>query len=279
MPSIAALLTVHNRCNLTLNCLDTLFAQQLPQGTQLEVYLVDDGSTDGTAGQIRRRFPQVHIIPGDGSLFWGGGMRLAWDNASRRDYDYYLWLNDDTKLFPGAIQVLMTTAADLRQRHNRDPIVVGSTHDERTGVLTYGGKWLRNQVLIAPGPEPKPCNTMNGNIALIPRAVFAQVGNVSVEFTHAMGDHDYSLRATALGIPVFIAPGYLGTCSVGPSSSWTRRETTFRNRWQVLHTPKGLPPREYSEFLRRHAPSKRLWRLFKLYARVAVPSLWDRKAL
>jgi GT2 family glycosyltransferase len=279
MPALAALLTVHNRCNLTLNCLDTIFAQTLPDDFALQVYLVDDGSTDGTAGQIRRRFPQVHVIPGDGLLYWGGGMRLAWDNASRGDYDYYLWLNDDTKLFPGAIQVLLATAADLRERHGRDPIVVGSTHDEHTGVLTYGGKWLRHQVLIAPGAVPKPCDTMNGNIVLIPRAVFAEVGNVSREFTHVLGDQDYSLRAAAMGIPVYIAPGYLGMCSVGPLSSWARRETPLRKRWQVLHTPKGVPPKEYSEFLRRHAPSKRLWRLLKLYGRVAFPSIWGRKTV
>lgn len=277
MPRIAALLTVHDRCRLTMDCLDALFAQELPGGFDLEAYLVDDGSTDGTSDQVRRRFPAVRLIRGDGSLYWGGGMRRAWEEASRAQHDYYLWLNDDTKLLPGAITVLFATAADLRQRHGREPIVAGSTRDEQTGVLTFGGKWVRSGAPIEPRAQPMPCDAINGNIALIPNSAFAAVGNISPEFTHALGDHDYSLRAAARGIPVYIAPGYLGVCSHTSPSLWTSREVPFRKRWQVLHTPKGLPPKEYNEFLRRHMPRKRLWNLMMLYARVGFPSLWNRK--
>jgi len=277
MPRIAALLTVHNRCRFTLDCLDSLFTQKLLDGFELDTYLVDDGSTDGTSEEVHRRFPQVRLICGDGSLYWGGGMRRAWEEASRTHYDYYLWLNDDTKLFPGAILVLLATVAELHRRHGREPIVAGSTRDERTGVLTFGGKWMRASVLIEPCAQPMPCDAINGNIALIPHSVFAEAGNISREFTHALGDHDYSLRACAMGIPVYIAPGYLGVCSPTLSSPWTLREVPFRKRWQVLHTPKGLPPKEYSEFLRRHMPRKRLWNLLRLYARVALPSIWGGK--
>ena len=277
MPGIAALLTVHNRCHLTLNCLDALFTQELPDGFILETYLVDDGSTDGTSDEVRGRFPQVRLIRGDGSLYWGGGMRRAWQEASQRHYDYYLWLNDDTKLLPGAILTLLATAAELCRRHGCEPLVAGSTHDERTGMLTYGGKWMRTGVLIEPHDQPMRCDAINGNIALIPHSVFAAAGNISPEFTHALGDHDYSLRASAMGIPVYIAPGYLGVCNPTSPSLWTSREVPFRKRWQVLHTPKGLPPKEYSEFLRRHVPRKRLWNLLKLYTRVALPSIWHGK--
>lgn len=277
MSGIAALLTVHNRCRLTLDCLDALSRQELPGGFRLETYLVDDGSTDETAGEVRRRFPAVRLISGDGSLYWGGGMRRAWEEASRRHYDYYLWLNDDTKLLPGAIMALFDTAIALRCRHGREPIVAGATCDELTGVLTFGGQWMRDGVLIEPRSQPMPCDAINGNIVLIPNSVFAAVGNLSPEFTHAMGDHDYSLRAAAMGIPVYLAPGYLGVCSATSASIWTSPEVPFRKRWQVLHTPKGLPPKEYGEFLRRHMPRKRLWNLLKLYARVAFPSIWCRK--
>jgi hypothetical protein len=36
------------------------------------------------------------VLGGDGSLFWNGGMRLAYADAMRSDFDYYLWLNGDT---------------------------------------------------------------------------------------------------------------------------------------------------------------------------------------
>ena len=67
----------------------------------LNVYLVDDGSTDGTSEAVKKNFPQVNIIKGDGTLFWNGGMRVAFSKAMESEHDYYLWLNDDTILnFP-----------------------------------------------------------------------------------------------------------------------------------------------------------------------------------
>jgi len=204
-------------------------------------------------------------------------MRRAWEEASRVGFDYYLWLNDDTRLVAGAIHVLLATAAQLYQRHGRAAIVAGATRDEQTGEPTFGGKWMKDDSLIEPRDEPLPCDAINGNIALIPQQVFELVGNLSQDFTHAIGDHDYSLRAAAQGVPVYLAPGYLGFCSPTAGSSWTLREVSLRRRWQVLHSPKGLPPQEYSEFLRRHMPRKRLWKLLKLYARVVFPSVWVGK--
>ena len=42
-------------------------------------------------------FPNVNLVQGSGDLFWNQGMRLAWNTAIKvRDFDFYLWLNDDT---------------------------------------------------------------------------------------------------------------------------------------------------------------------------------------
>ena len=47
MNTIAVLITSFNRKNSTLKCLGKLFSQNLKE-YYLGVYLVDDGSTDGT---------------------------------------------------------------------------------------------------------------------------------------------------------------------------------------------------------------------------------------
>lgn len=77
MRTIAALLTVYNRKEKTLACLRELFAQNIPDNYILNVYLTDDGCTDGTPEAIAIEFPSVHIIKGDGSLFWNRGMYAA----------------------------------------------------------------------------------------------------------------------------------------------------------------------------------------------------------
>ena len=93
---IAAVMAVHNRRDLTLACLDSLRAQQLA-GDTLDVFVLDDASTDGTAAAVLERHPDVRLLRGNGQLYWNGGMRRAFGEAMAADYDYYLWMNDDTR--------------------------------------------------------------------------------------------------------------------------------------------------------------------------------------
>jgi len=67
--TIAVLMTCHNRKATTLKCLGGLTEHALPSGYRLAIYLVDDGSTDGTADAIASEYPDVHLIRADGSLF------------------------------------------------------------------------------------------------------------------------------------------------------------------------------------------------------------------
>jgi len=57
MKRIVAMLTCHNRKDLTLACLNKLCSQVLPDDFSLEFVVVDDGSRDGTAEAIREAFP------------------------------------------------------------------------------------------------------------------------------------------------------------------------------------------------------------------------------
>ena len=79
---IAVIITCHNRKEKTLHCLTNLFEAKKAYGhneVRLAVFLTDDGCTDGTAEAVDQLFDrhEIHIIKGDGSLYWPGGMRAA----------------------------------------------------------------------------------------------------------------------------------------------------------------------------------------------------------
>jgi GT2 family glycosyltransferase len=257
----AVLITCHNRKPKTLACLAALFNQELPPDLTIDVYLVDDGSTDRTAEEVHQAYPQVKILQGDGSLFWNGGMRKAFAEALKQDYDYYLWLNDDTFLYPEAIASLLTTSHHLAAQGNERAIVVGSMCHPETGELTYGGlarsSWWHpfKYRLVEPGTEAKPAETMHGNCVLIPRTVVQAIGNLDPAFTHSIGDIDYGLRAQRQGCSVWVAPGYAGKCQTNPpqAHAWHAPDLTLQQRLQKANQTKGFPPSESKVFCQRHA--------------------------
>lgn len=273
---LAVLMTCHNRRAKTLACLEALYKQELPADIEIHVYLVDDGSTDGTKEAVRASYPTVKVLPGNGSLFWNGGMRLAFAEGIKSDYDYYLWLNDDTLLYPKALNILLTTSRLLIDKGYGRAIVIGSTQDPETGVFTYGGMvrkswWHPLQFApIEPGEEVKPCLTMNGNCVLIPRTVLKAVGNLDAAFTHSTGDIDYGLRSQQQGCSIWVAPRYVGTCkhNVIGVRAWDEPDITLRERWNQVNQPKGLPINEWKMFAHRHAGL--LWQIYWLlpYARL-----------
>ena len=66
-PVVAVLMASHNRIGTTLQCLESLRTQQT-EGVEIEIFLVDDASTDGTAAAVSEHFPNVHLIGGGGAL-------------------------------------------------------------------------------------------------------------------------------------------------------------------------------------------------------------------
>ena len=275
MKTIATLITCHNRKDKTLACLDALFSNNLPDGFLLDVFLVDDGSTDGTSEAVTAHYPQVNIISGNGNLYWTRGMHKAWQTArNTNDYDYFLWLNDDTYIYENTLQVLISSAASTTNKE----IIVAASCSEVTGKLTYSGFFV-NGDKISPSDELIQAHTFNGNCVLIPKYVYQQIGTIDPLFHHAMGDMDYGLRAAKKGIKSLIAPGYLAFCEGHDTlPQWCLKKTPFKNRIKSLYSPLGnSQPYYYFRYGLRHFGFKiAMLHLLSMHLRVLFPTIWEK---
>jgi GT2 family glycosyltransferase len=267
--TLAVLMTCHNRREKTLLCLRKVFGQTGIEGIEVHVFLVDDGSTDGTSESVREQFPQVNLIAGNGNLFWNGGMREAVAHACARGFDFYLLLNDDSDLMPDALGRLFGTWRSLPQ----PSIVVGSLCDPVTGKLTYGGSRTVSRlnplhtVMVEPTDVPQECDVFNGNVVLVPRAAMETLENLSERFTHRSGDYELALRAKRHGIRSWIAPGFFGRCGRNAvTGTWRDPALPARVRIKKFLAPTGSPVRERWYLMSRYGGP--LWPIYFVSAHV-----------
>ena len=225
---IAVLLTCFNRKQKTVSCLDGLFSAQhafnarTKDQMELEVFLTDDGCTDGTADALKSQFSDhtIHILQGTGSMYWAGGMRFCWREAMKRhsEWDYYLLINDDTEMIKNLFEELFEAEKYAVEHYGQEGIISGITcAKDDSSKLTYGGDVWVNRFLgttrrLTPNGEPQMCDFTNANILLVPSKVVDKIGIFIDEFHHGKADYDYSNYARKNGIPVLLTANFCGRC-------------------------------------------------------------------
>ena len=278
MKTLAIIITVYNRKNKTLQCLRNIKEQYIQTGNNIivDIYLTNDGCTDGTPEAILENYPDVNVIEGDGSLFWNRGMYVAWQEAAKQNYDFYLWLNDDN-LKIDALERLLLCSISKEEK----AIVIGSCCSSMNDkTITYGG-YSKEGKLITNVEFEQKCKVFNGNIVLIPRYVFEQIGFNDHHYHHALGDFDYSLKAYNEGIESFVAKGVYGICDLHESlPKWCDPNVPLCERWKAFHKPggNGSNPFEFFYYKKKnYGIIPACVTFISNYIHVLFPKLWHKK--
>lgn len=124
---IHVITAVHNRRAITEKFVESLLSQTY---REIHLLLVDDGSSDGTDQMVRERFPRSTILYGDGNLWWGGALQLAfqWLMEHAEGEDSVLLTNDDTCYEENYIE----TGVRLLQEYPQT-LVAGSGYGLKSG--------------------------------------------------------------------------------------------------------------------------------------------------
>lgn len=103
--TVSILIVSYNTCDLTLACIQSIYDQA--DDETFEIIVVDNVSADGSADEIEKRFPDLHLIRAQENLGFGRGNNLA---AQQATGDYLLLLNPDTVVLDHAIDRLVRFA-------------------------------------------------------------------------------------------------------------------------------------------------------------------------
>jgi GT2 family glycosyltransferase len=98
----------HDGGDLTLRCLESVLASDWPPAA-LEVVLVDNGSSDGVTGRVRRELPAVTVIEAGRNLGFSAGCNLG--IRSLGAVDHVALVNNDATVAPGWLAPLVEALA------------------------------------------------------------------------------------------------------------------------------------------------------------------------
>lgn len=256
MIKTAVLITVYNRREVTLQGLRTLYKaidylqkKQPETNYKFDIYMTDDGCTDGTGDAVRKEFPDVHVIQGDGSLYWSGGMRKAWQTVidSGKDYGFYLWFNDDADLYEDALVTMFNS-----EKEAGDNAIISGAFCDKEGRVSYGGRNHRQHIL-EPNGELQSIYLMNGNLVLISIKVVDSLGIIDGIFSHSFGDWDYGCRAIESGYSVYLTAKYVGRTERHDNDIEPFLNTQYgmRKRFSLLYSDKHSSKKSFI-FCKRH---------------------------
>lgn len=257
-PDVSILLVLYNQAELTFACLSSI--AEVTNGSTLgvEVIILDNGSSDATAGLLHRIEGARIIRSPDNLHFLRGANRAARDARGK----YLLFLNNDALLMPGALETAVRESeADASVGAIGGRIVLPD------GTLQEAGSIVWNDgVCVGYGRGERPdapefmyrrdVDYCSGAFLLTPRSLFESMGGFDERYAPAYYEEtDYCLRIWQSGRRVVFDPGIVILHYEFGSSSTSEQALELQQRnWAIFRERHAA----WLESQQAHAPSNLL---------------------
>ena len=197
---------VHNRINFTISCLDSLRNQTFKD---FKIVVIDDGSTDKTSEIIKKEYPEVILLHGDGNYWWTKSINLGIKHVLQFNPKYILTMNNDTLADKVFLEKMFYWA------EKKYPSLLGALAiDVQTNRPVYGGeiinwktgssKILLNEITSTELKGLHEVSHFPGRGLLIPTEVFKSIGLFDEKtFPHYAADYDFTLKAGRFGYKIY----------------------------------------------------------------------------
>jgi GT2 family glycosyltransferase len=227
-------------------CLSSVYAQRISD-VEVEVLLVDNGSSDGSADFVREHFPDTKIIQNEKNV---GFTRAVNQGIAVSHGDCLLLLNNDTVMNEGTLACLLDELKNgTKNVAGVQPLMVSAKNSD---IIDSAGISLlphfRAEDALQGHPladAPKKTTEIWGACfacVLMKRQVFGQCGNLDPDFFAEWDDVDFTLRARWHGWGFLLVPQARVLHHRSPTSTQEPKMKFIRRRRnQVLTYSKDLP--------------------------------------
>ncbi len=194
----------------TRECLNSLLQMA---GPTPRIYVVDNGSSDGSVKSLRDEFGErIVLIANDRNLLYAGGNNVGILRALKDDCSHILLLNNDTLVDAAMLEELLSTS----RKQGNAVLCPKIYYANRPNVLWYAGGKLNlrrarfshrgiREIDHGQYDQTEETGWATGCALFASRQVFETVGLLDDTFQLYSEDVDYSLRARAAGFPIVYA--------------------------------------------------------------------------
>jgi GT2 family glycosyltransferase len=228
------------------------------QGTEYNVLVVDNASSDGSADMVRERFPQAHLIANADNKGFSAANNQAMEETRGR---HVVLLNPDTELRDNALGILLRFMDDRPAAGMAGPRLIygdgGFQHSAfgfpslaqaffdffpahyRLQESRLNGRYPRS--LYASG-HPFAIDHPLGACMMVRREAIKQVGHMDEQFFMYCEEVDWAMRIKRAGWGVYCVPAAEVVHHAGQSTRQFRDEmfvALWRSRFRLFTKHRG----------------------------------------
>lgn len=207
-PRVGVVVLNWNGLRDTLECLQSVQELDYPD---IRVVVVDNGSTDGSPGIIRERFPAAILLRNERNEGFAAGNNAGIRTALDAEAEYIWLLNNDTVLEKDTLTKLVESLRKTPGAGMASPVI---HYHEAPETVQFCGSyidWKRRRIVKVGELESLPGNGMDvslwGTALLVKREVVERVGYLDERYFAYHEDEDYCMRAAGAGFRCIVVPG------------------------------------------------------------------------
>ena len=193
-----------------MNWADRCFSSLTSSSVNLDIYVVDNGSKDGTQDYLLTHFPGIIFIQNEYNLGFGKANNMGLQYAIDYGYDFVYLLNQDAWIFPDTIEKLISISYAHPNYGILSPFQMNANKcidlNFFKRVLQDGNNGLLINDLYFGNDNLVEVTGIMAAHWFMPISTVLTVGGFSPSFPHYGEDDNYAQRVNYFGLKIGVMP-------------------------------------------------------------------------
>ena len=239
-PKVTIITLNFNQYKMTIECINSLLESDYDN---YSIFIIDNFSMEHNYKKLIENLPgdsKINIFRTTRNLGYGKGVNFGLDKTKDINPDYWLIMNNDTRIDKSALTELVITA----EKYERNAIISGKIYhyDDPDRLQYIGGRFkdndmmqntnlYKNEIDVGQAEDEMEMDMLDDIFWLLPRKIFNKIGGYCPYYFMYAEQSDYALEATCNGYKLIYTPK-AKLWHKGELSSGMKKGNPITNYWR-----------------------------------------------